>query len=79
MMTCERSVLREIGFVQRCVPGPDAPATDVAAWYRLKAQLWEKIAAETTDKGEDTAFARHQAEKARQRAERLVPTAGEVA
>lgn len=39
------TVLEEMGQVMRAVPGPRAPAEDVARWYECKARLLEHLAA----------------------------------
>lgn len=40
------TVLEELGRLIRSVPGPNAPAVQVAHWYERKAQMLEQIAEE---------------------------------
>lgn len=68
------SVLIEMGQVLRAVPRPDAPVTEVAAWYVAKAALLEHVAADLrtrTDSDAAAALAAFQAARARRRAAQL--------
>jgi hypothetical protein len=58
------TVLAEMTRIMLAVPGPDATGDEVAAWYDLKAQLLEHIAAEG---GPDAEQTRRQAEAAHRR------------
>lgn len=60
--------LVEMTKVMLAKPGPGASDVEVAAWYELKAQLLEHIAA---DGGPDADEARRQAEAARLRSAEL--------
>lgn len=63
-----RTVLAELTRLMLAVPGPDATGDEVAAWYDLKAQLLEHIAAEG---GPDAEQTRSQAQAAHRRSARL--------
>lgn len=62
------TILEEMTKVMLAVPGASASDDEVAAWYELKAQLLEHIAAEG---GPDAEEAGHQAELARRRSTQL--------
>jgi hypothetical protein len=66
------SALIEMGEVLRSVPGPDAPAAVVAAWYERKADLFEHVAVEG---GPDAHGAAVLAEQAHRHAAELLAVA----
>lgn len=65
------STLIEMGALLRSVPGPDAPAAEVAAWYERKATLLEHVAMEAGPITEDGQRAAALARRARVRAAAL--------
>lgn len=48
-MTDRRSIAREIADLMAAMPGPFAPSEDLAAWFRRKAAIQWRIAAESDD------------------------------
>jgi hypothetical protein len=48
-MTERPSAAREIADLMAAIPGPFAPAAELAAWLRRKAAIQWRIAAETDD------------------------------
>lgn len=49
------TVMEEMGHLIRSVPGPRAPAVQVARWYELKAHMLEQLA-EEDEAGRGTAL-----------------------
>ena len=62
------SALRELTRVVLATPGPRACDDEVAAWYQLKADLFDHLGAAG---GADATDSRRQAALARRHAERL--------
>ena len=64
------TALEEMGVVMRAVPGPAAGVREIADWYRLKAQLLDRLAAEST--GAEALDMRRKARRARAHATELL-------
>jgi hypothetical protein len=64
------TALEEMGIVMRAVPGPAAGVGEIAGWYRLKAELLDHLAAEST--GAEALDMRRKARRARAHAAELL-------